>query len=96
MEAIGPRVAGFDETRELHPRFIPSGRQGLANSAPDELRYRNTQRVCIRLRHCFEQTVCLDRGGVKDSAGASYRALVDPTNPFFWKVRDLKREGKAA
>ena len=24
-------------------------------------------------------------GGVKDSAGASYRALVDPTNPFFSK-----------
>jgi hypothetical protein len=35
-------------------------------------------------------------GGVKDSAGASYRALVDPTNPFYSKVRDLKREEQAA
>ena len=29
-------------------------------------------------------------GGVKDSAGPSYRALVDPSNPFFYKVRDRK------
>lgn len=35
-------------------------------------------------------------GGVKDSAGASYRALVDPTNPSYSKVRDLKREEQAA
>ena len=35
-------------------------------------------------------------GGVEDSAGASYRALVDPTNPFYSKVRDLKREEQAA
>ena len=85
MEAIGPRVAGFDETRELYPRSISAGRQRLADCAPDELRYRNTQRVCLRLSHCFDQTAWLDRGGVKDSAGASYRPLVDPTNPFFSK-----------
>jgi hypothetical protein len=35
-------------------------------------------------------------GGVKDSAGASYRALVDPLNPFYSKVRDLKQEEQAA
>ena len=35
-------------------------------------------------------------GGVTDSAGAGYRALVDPTNPFYSKVRDLKRDEQAA
>ncbi|HUJ50264.1 MAG TPA: hypothetical protein VLW25_08690, partial [Bryobacteraceae bacterium] len=35
-------------------------------------------------------------GGVKDSAGASYRALVEPTNPFYSKVRDAKQGGHAA
>jgi hypothetical protein len=35
-------------------------------------------------------------GGVMDSASASYRALVDLTNPFYSKVRDLKREEQAA
>ncbi len=40
-------------------------------------------------------TWCIE-SGVKDSAGASYRALVDPLNPFYSKVRDLKQEEQAA
>jgi hypothetical protein len=42
--------------------------------------------VCGKLR---PNGVFSTAGGVKDSAGASYRALVDFTNPFYSKVRDL-------
>ena len=34
-------------------------------------------------------------GGVKDSAGTSYRALVDSTNSFYSKVRDLEQKQAA-
>jgi hypothetical protein len=35
-------------------------------------------------------------GGVKDSAGASYRALIEPANPFYPKVRDKQQADQAA
>ena len=49
--------------------------------------------VCGKVR---PNGVFSSAGGVKDSAGASYRALVDPANTFYKEVRDLKGEEQAA
>jgi hypothetical protein len=49
--------------------------------------------VCGKLR---PNGVFSTAGGVKDSAGASYRALVDFTNPFYSKVRDLSEHKQQA
>jgi hypothetical protein len=55
-------------------------------------RGRRWEGVCGKVR---PNGVFSTTGGVKDSAGG-YRALVDPTNPFYKKVRDLKGEEQAA
>jgi|HubBroStandDraft_4_1064222.scaffolds.fasta_scaffold1604635_2 hypothetical protein len=47
-----------------------------------------SEAVAARLQECDAALI--------RACDASCRALVDPTNPFYSKVRDLKREEQAA